>query len=251
MPELVKTSQAQILRSLVRAIEYQNPEQILPNLLKEYFLEIGFDSMYPNFRGIRIGAVHPFALLLFQSVIGQSLDMNVFPSITVSDTSDTEIDDDLAKGAEDVVFGEDEVAHLLGYADSGQIIISDTGRTSLQNATVGGGQVVGRKYDNRANHNVDLNIWGDNKDIVSLIYDLVRHYIVGNTAALHRIGLDVHSALTGRRSGDINVEFGTILYGANLTVPMVIHTANIIFDLGYEVIEEVDTKTLPAYHEPV
>lgn len=250
MPDIKTTSQAQIRRALVRVVEYANPELILPPLLREYFLEVGYSEMYPNFKGVRIGTVHPFALLLFQEVLGQRLDLNVFPSVTVSDTSDTEVFDTLGRDIEDVVFNEEQITQMLGYVDSGQLLLADSGKTALLDAVAGGNVVTGRKVGYRVNHNVDLNIWSDNKDITSLVYDLVKHFIISNIAKLHEEGLDAQSAIVGRRSGDINVEFGSLLYGANITVPITIHTSSTLFDVEYGVIAEVDTVTEPTYYEP-
>lgn len=230
----------------IRITEYVNPELILPDMLQQYFLEIGFSSMYPNFSTLRIGAVHPFALLLYQSVMGQDLSTNVFPSITVSDSSDSEVSDLLARGDETFVFSSDVVAGFELYRDLKQLLISDDGLTRLKSATAGDGTVVGHKRDIRSRHTIDFNIWSDNKDMTSLIYDLVRHFVLSSINVLHdEKGIDVLDPISGRRSGDINVEFGKLLYGANISVSATISTANMIVDLPEEEIAVINQS--PEY----
>lgn len=243
-----KSSNAEIRRpaatQLIRIVEYTNPEKVFPKYLQQYFLEIGFSSLYPNFKNLRIGAVHPFALLLFQDVNGQKLDTGVFPSITVSDTSDTEIDDELGRGYNEFQIDSSGLAKILGAVDQGKLILSDENRTRLEAAVADGATVKAVKHNYRSGHNIDLNIWSENKDLTSLIYDLVKHWVIGNIQMLHDEGIDVVNTVSGRRSGDINVEFGRILYGANVTVPATIETANLLIDLPYGAIQTINNDSI-------
>ena len=245
MGEIFKGSQATIVHPAatrtIRISEYINPELIFPDLLQGYFLEVGFSSMYPNFSTLRIGAVHPFALLLYQTIKGQELSVNLFPSITVSDSSDTEVSDTLAREENQFTMGAAEVSTLIVYRDEGRILMSDDAVTRLGTATADDGRVVGHKKDIRSRHSIDFNIWSDNKDMTSLIYDLVKHFVVSEILTLHNeYGIDVIDPINGRRSGDINVEFGKLLYGANITVSATINLANMIVDLPEEEIATIN-----------
>ncbi len=245
MPTLGKSSGATILRppgtELIRIVEYTNPEIVIPRMLQKYLQEIGFSSIYPNFKNVRISAVHPFALLLFQSWHGTKLDLSVFPSITITDSSDSETAPELTMRKTDYVLTDDMVYSILSQVDAGRLIISDENRTRLEAAVADGTtKITAVKYSNRYQHSVDMNIWSDNKDLTSLIYDFCKKFIEGNVVALHNEGLDVINPIAGRRSGDINVEFGHLLYGANLTVALTIETGSMIIDLAQGTIETIN-----------
>jgi hypothetical protein len=228
-------------------MEYANPEIIIPRMLQDYFQEVGFSSLYPNFKTLRIGAVHPFALLLFQESLGQQLDISVFPSITVADSSDTEVFSELGRGYENYMVDSEQLTAMLGQAEAGNLIISDDNISRIKTIIAAGGSISGTKTSYRSQHSVDLNIWSDNKDITSIVYDFVKHFIIGNIQRLHNeVGLDIQNPISGRRSGDINVEFGHILYGANITLSLTIDTASMILDVPVQ--EVVTILEDPTYH---
>lgn len=249
MSNLYKVSGATIVRPsqtrTIRLVGYNNPEVVLPELLKEYFADVGYMEMYPNFKTLRISAVHPFAILLLQETTGVKSDVNLFPSITIADTSDAETYDTLGRESSNIMFGAEEVARLKWEYLRGNILTSSGNITRMENATNGGNKINGIMTSYRANHNVDLNIWADNKDMVSLIFDLLKHFIISNITKLHAMGIDVEGAINGRRSGDINLDFGKLLYGANITVPMIIRTTNMSIDLEVEEVTDIASETDP------
>lgn len=247
---IYKTSKANVIKSaensIVRILEYLNPEVIWPQLLRAYFLEVGWASMYPNFSTLRIGAVHPFALLLFQDVMGQQLDLSVFPAITITDSSDNEVYDTLARDANLHMYDGADIAKIKAGKESKQFLISDENMTKLETATAGGGKIAGRRSSFRTNHTVDLTIWSDNKDLTSILYDAVKQFILSSMSLLHKSGFDIQNPVSGRRSGDINVEFGKLLYGSSVTVPAVIETSTMEFDVSTEAITTIAVN--PEYH---
>lgn len=246
MSNTIKVSGAQIIRpmetEIIQLVGYSNPEIILPNLIRDYFTRVGYMSMYPNFKTIRIGAIHPFAVLLYQEVSGQQLDVSLFPSITIADTSDSENYQTLSRDIRETTFNESDVANLKYEVQKKTILTSDENIARLELATANGATVPCKIHSYRANHNIDLNIWGDNKDMVSLIYDLLKHCIISNINELHNLGIDVEGAVTGRRSGDINVEFGKLLYGANVTIPATITTHSMYVDITSNEVKYINAR---------
>jgi hypothetical protein len=63
---------------------------------------------------------------------------------------------------------------------------------------------------------------------------------------IHNDGIDL-AAMSGRRSGDINLDFGMLLYGANLRVEASMNHEAVLFDTGVNAISEINTQTLPQY----
>jgi hypothetical protein len=242
---IYKASGATIVRGsasrYIRLIGYVNPEIIFPSMIQEYFTETGYSQMYPYFRTLRIGAVHPFAMLLFQEISGSTLDVNLFPSITIADTSDSETYDTLGRDRDDFMLGAEEVERLKYGVSTGSILTSDGNILMLENATKNGNKIYGTKSTYRSNHNIDMNIWGDNKDMISMIYDMLKHFIVAKRDTLREYGISIEGSVNGRRSGDINVEFGKLLYGANVTVPAIIETSSMVMDVSTEDIARINS----------
>jgi len=243
-----KVSNAYIVRPeanrIMRLVEYANPEIIFPTLIQEYFNEVGYMKMYPYFSTLRISSIHPFALMLYQEVSGTKVEVSLFPSITVADSSDSEVYDTIGREHTEMMLGAEDVERLKDGVARKLVLTSDENITRLEAATANGKKVFCTAKSFRANHNIDMNIWADNKDMVSLIYDLLKHFIISNLNTLHILGIDIEGAISGRRSGDVNVEFGKLLYGANVTIPAIIETSDLVVDLeGAEGIKTVVTTT--------
>lgn len=252
MGKLYKTSRAEVVPSQTMSfviMQYVNPEIVFTQMLREYMVKSGFAEMYPNFSNVRIGAVHPFAMLLLQEVLGQDLNTNVFPSITISDSSDNDVDQELSRGFEEFILDEAAVVLMEGHKVAGELVCSDTNFNLLKAAVQNSNKVYAKKFDFRAQHSVDFNIWSDNKDITSLLYDYVKLFIVSHIAELHNRKLDCNGTVSGRRSGDINIEYAKMLYGANVTVPCTVQEAVMLVELGPEIISKVEVQQIDGeYH---
>lgn len=225
----------------VWVIEAANPEVILGRMLSAFFLEMRFKDLYPNFGDIRIGTIHPFAMLLFQDVMGEALDLSVFPSITVSDTTENEDFMTLGHDTFDIPIDALICADMDGYVQSGKFTVNPTSWGYVK-AAVALGPVVGTKTSYRGQHSIDLNIWTENRDLTSMIYDLVKAFVNSQRNTLHNHGIDIVGALSGRRSGDISVEFGKMLHGGNLTIPAVIDCGAMRIDLSTDVINHINVS---------
>ena len=101
MGTIYKPSRAEVVAATVTEkiviAEYENPEVEISKLLQEYFQQIDFSTQYSKFGQVRIGTIHPFALLLFQAVTGKKINVDLFPSITIQDSSDSETFETLAR----------------------------------------------------------------------------------------------------------------------------------------------------------
>lgn len=203
--------------------------------------------MYPNFSNIRISGTHPFSLLLAQEVLGTKEISNPFPSITVTDAEDSEDSEVLGDSYNSVSFTPEDLANLDGYRQAGEIFISDSGWEKVQTAMIANGFVVGIQKSFRTRSNVHFNIWAENKDITSFLYDVVKQFIIQNRVDLHTGNQLDMGHISGRRTGDINLDFGKILHGANVTVSVTCERSAVLFDTFIGSISEIDTKTYPEY----
>ena len=229
---------------LIRIVEYNNPEVYFVPQIVDYFKnQIGQSSLLPNFTALRVGSVHPFALALFAQELGNKISADLFPSITVADTEDSEDPIMMGRDYDEVTLDVNAVSLIAASAQKGSLIISPANLTALQAAVqaAAGQTLVGRRAGYWAAHQVNMNIWGENRDVVVLIYDLLKHFIISNIQMFHEAGIDVQKGITGRRTGDINLDFSMLLYGANITVPCTIQTASMLVEVPYGYITSIDS----------
>lgn len=250
--QVYKTSRASIRPSAVNqryayVLDSQNPEAILADEMRDFFATMGYSEIYPNFDSIRIGSIHPFSILLAQEVLDQPRKVNVFPAVTIADSSTEEDVEALANDYEALVFTASDVAKLEGYRAAGDVFVSDTGWAAIQNKANADGKIIGIKRSYQTRHSIDFNIWTENKDITSFLFDMVSHFVVQKRTDLHnKYGIDL-GRLSGRRTGDINLDFGMLLYGANVQALADMPHEAVLFDISLTTIDQIDTGTLPEY----
>ena len=160
-----------------------------------FLTELDFYTMYPNFPSIRVGAIHPFATLLFQEVMGQQYDLTVFPSITVSDSEDHQSDYELGEDFETFSINPVEWTQFKGDIQQGLILTSEANVAKVDAKMASTEFVTAVRRHIRKTHNIDFNIWAGNKDLVSTIYDILGSFFVAYTDILHKNGYDVEEIL--------------------------------------------------------
>jgi len=247
-----KTSRSYIIpaeanQRLIYVLDSQNPETILAKILRTFFEEMGYSEIYPNFNSLRIGTVHPFAILLAQEVLEQPKSTNLFPSITVADSNASEDTQTLSDGYAPLVFYPEDIANLDGYRQAKEVFVSDTGWQKIKDTVAANGHVIGIKRTYTTRNTMDFNIWSDNKDITSFLFDMVCHFLIQKKADIHNTqDIDI-GTVSGRRTGDINLDFGMLLYGGNAQTSILMDHTAVLFDTSIKSISEIDVKTLPEY----
>jgi hypothetical protein len=249
--QIFKTVRAEVIpadanQRYIYVLDSENPEATLAKELRNFLKTVGYSDIFPNFDNIKVGTIHPFAILIAQEVLGQSQNVNQFPSITIADTQVSEDAEMLADDYSAHAFSQEEIAVLDGYRQGGEVFASDSGWAKIE-TKVATGEIIGiiRRYHTA--HTLDFNLWTENKDITSFLFDMICHFVTQERANIHETqGIDM-AQISGRRSGDINLDFGMLLYGANVSVSASMdHTAT-LFDTGVSSIDEIDTQTLPQY----
>lgn len=224
-------------------IEYLNPEILLTPLLAEFLQYFDFIGAFPQMGQVRVGAVHPFAAFLLQTIQGQEVDLGILPAITISDTSDAESAMTLSRDYIEGTFGQADIALMMGYFQQGILQTSATNMALLQGATANNNRVAFRKRTYTVRHNVDFNIWTANKDVTSLLYEICRMFFLSSAEdILTRTGLTLIEGMTGRRSGDINVEFGRLLFGANVTAPITSTASVLTVDIPIGIVHTINAQ---------
>lgn len=250
MSAIYKTSNAtikpQVSNYPVWILENINPENYMIEALQKFMVEIQFSEMYPNFGNVRVGAVHPFALLLFQEVLGQKIDLSVFPSITIADNSESETGMELGRDRNQFMITKEDVVNMEGHRNEGTLNISDAALARL-NSAIAVRPLMAEHAVYSTQHTVNINIWAENRDITNAIYDMVMLYINFSRRELHNAGIDILEAITGNRTGDVNMDFGALLYGSNIELHCVVRggAMRVEIPIGIEAIAHINT------HPPV
>jgi hypothetical protein len=254
VPQIIASVGSRIVSQvarLIKIIEYQNPECIFPGLIQRYLQSVGISGLHPNFPTIRVGNTHPFALLLYQDNYntGTSLDLSLFPSLTVIDSADAQSDMTVGNSLEHgMILDTDGQWPVFKRAVTNkQLLASKNNIDIIESALTQNKFVTFTRINYISAHVLDFNIWTENKDLTSELFDLVSHYFIDNKLLLkNQFGLDLLKEISGRRSGDINLDFGKILYGANLTVPMNINHSSYTFYTNGVLLNNVNIEMTPV-----
>jgi len=252
MGNIYKTSRAEVRPvaandRFIYLLESENPEIKLAREVRDFLQTVGYSQLFPNFDNIRVGTVHPFAILLSQEVLGQSQSTNVFPAVTVVDSTmqeDVEVMGDEYTAA---IWSEEDIVNMGGYRDAKEVFCSDAGWAKVLARVAATGSIVGITKQYHTSHSIDFNVWSESKEVTSFLFDMVAHFVTQKRIDLHNVdGYDL-SGIQGRRSGDINLDFGTLLYGSNITVTLAMNHRATVFDTSLTSIASIDTQTLPTY----
>lgn len=238
-----KTIGAEVIKapdlSYIRVLSIFDPEKIYINELYKYFKEVGFAVQYPNFRNIRIGAIHPFAIMLLREVTGEKSDVSLFPSITIANTDDQDTPV-LGRDRTEYALSPPDIANIRGLRDAGEVFISDANLTAIEEFVSEGDSIVGVQARRYVKHTIDFNIWATNREITTLLYDCVQAFIVDQVEVLTKRGVGFEAIMDARRAGDVNLDFGSILYGANITITANSEHTSLMLDRPIGIIEEID-----------
>ena len=208
--------------------------------------KVGFDNLLPNFRGVRVGAEHPFTMFLYDETQGNDHDWNVLPSITLTDSAEDETLDTLGIGYESEQIGPQYLGELLSSLfnpsdNTGYLVTSPLNVTNLQNAVNAGNVLQATRRWMTQRHTIDIDIWAENKNVTSLLFDLVNTCFLDIMDQLHLVGIDF-IGISGRRSGDFNLDFGRLLWGSSLTFNAFIRVGMIEVDLNTVYLKNIDVN---------
>lgn len=239
MSETIKLgSSATVIKpGIIKIVTIENPEDVLIKGFVTYLADTGYADAYPNFDNINVGAVHPFALLLFQEFNGESYSLDVFPSVTVSDSSMSESDDVLSDNRRDIIIDKDVVVWLESKKKSGEFFLSDGNLALLKTATDAGAEITGVLRELTRRHMINFSIWSANREITSLLFDMVQGFILDQKTALKQ-KVDMRE-ISGSRTGDVNFDFGEMLFGATISLPVVSTFVSVSVDADIGIVEEV------------
>jgi hypothetical protein len=217
-------------------------------IVQKFFQELEFDSIYANFGNINLSTDHPFALLLFAENVGEDVKpATLFPSVTVCDSADSEDREELGGTYAEFVFDYDDLKEIENKVSTDLISISESSLARLKQHFQTNSSAVAYKRKINIRTTVDFNVWTQNKLVTNFIYDSLKQCIRLYNNEFKQAGMDIHAGgMTGRKSGDYNVDFGILLYGANISVPVDYYISSLYIDVNLGEINDIVVD--PTYH---
>lgn len=205
---------------------------LLGSLQKHLIGEVHFKDIYANFGNVRVSAVHPFAVLLEQQILGSTSKVSLFPSVTLIENVNAKNPSvpHLAQ-YQNVVVAAAEVADITNNRE--KYIISDTDLAALDAATQGENYINAIGTVTHIRGNFIAEIWSENLKVKNRLFDVVRNFLLGvyRYTLVENHDVKLSEDVQGEKSGIYNYDFGKVLYGAVLK-----------FDADYVIIQyEADT----------
>lgn len=238
------TSSAEIIKTgeqCIIIVDIDSPETIISNIIKSFFTKTGFSSVYPNFKGVNIGNVHPFALFLAQRTQGEAVNLNVLPSITVSASSESSDMETLGFGGIPVSITATDYSKLRAGIIEKKLFCSSQGISILDAIFAADPTTVlkGTQVEAKDRHTIDCNIWSRNKDLTSILFDLTKHALLHGIQDMRSSGIEFQGQMSGNRSGDVNLDFGSLLYGSNVQISAPVDSLSLLIDVPGLIVNEI------------
>ncbi len=200
-------------------------ELILVEQLRNHiFNEVRVGEIFEQFPNMRISSVHPFAYLLDQQINSVSLPADLFPSVTITDDSDTKDHQaDMATLEEDNEVVAADVATIAIDDKAVKYIIAPVALAKLRELTATG-KAYATGATQRRRTSIVVEVWAQNQIVKNRIYDIVRNWFIGFGRFKLYQELEIlidEASISGQKSGNYNFDFGYMLHGSVLRFEVV------------------------------
>lgn len=209
-------------------------DQKVVDLMKQHFDEnIKWGSIYREYRNLSISKIHPFVRMLSDTDTNKPKD--VLPAVAVALLEDNGVNAVLDRGEETI---EITTAILQELEDQKYNLNRENIFDNLYKLIGGGSKIFAQKVNRRFNQNLVIEIWTDNDIIKDVLYEGIKDFFDFYLGTMFDLGME-NVSLNGRKDGDYNFDFGTVLYGASITVSFNIANMVFIVDTAMEEIAEI------------
>lgn len=210
-------------------------DEKIVEMLKTYFFDdIDFKSKYKRFGNLNITKIHPFARLLSDMTKNKLRD--VFPAISVALIDDTSNDIVLNRGIDKIEF----TSSLLRELDDQKYSLNrDQVFRALRKILSTGKKLYATQINRRYVQKIVIEIWSENDIIKDMLYEGVKDFIDFYSKTLYDLGVE-NITVSGKKDGDYNFDFGTVLFGSMVTITAVIPNMIFEIDTGVEAIGQID-----------
>jgi hypothetical protein len=204
---------------------------------------IDFGAIYPNFPAVRISEITPFAFLVDQKMNGTEVhQVNLFPSVTLAHTNERKPEGgDFPVLTENFKFTSAEMADIV--ANPKRYEIKPAAVSALAAATSAPGSYVwGKATATHRRFTLALDLWDAVHELKNVLYDIVMAWLTSDIRNTLDDTYNVklwENQITGNKTGIYNYDFGRILYGAALTIPVDYPVQTIVVDTETLEVSEV------------
>jgi len=176
---------------------------------------IGWKELFPHHSPVRVEATHPFARINAAKIAGQAEPAGLFPSVTVSVTSETDAEQLLAFSNQVATVTEAIIQGWIGL-EAHQRLLSKARLQQLLAAAQGkGGQVFAEVKTRHFTQQVAFSVWSENDAVSDSLYYATKAFIEQNLETFSDAGME-NLALSGSPNGIYSVDTGRVLYGGEL-----------------------------------
>lgn len=196
----------------------------LIELIKKYFFEdIKFDVQYKRYGNLRISKDHPFTRLLSDTRSNRVSD--VLPAISLSLVDDTSNDISMNRGKQLIEVDSDLLNELKlqKYSLNRENVFDD-----LKKILDSGDKLFAEQINRRYAQKMVIEVWSENRTIKDILYEGLKDFLDFYAIDLYNFGIE-NMSINGKKDGDYNFDFGTVLYGANIILNGVM--VNMIFEI--------------------
>lgn len=216
----------------------KNPDtvQLLVAELAAYFHDgVQVKAVFPNFGTIRIGDTHPFAILNMALVNGVKEPGNLFPSVTIA-----MVEDALGPGVLNLEGNVIEITdEWLATQVNNPLIRNEQIQELRDFITTEGRNPFGIVSVDRFEQRVVFAVWTENNEVKNYLYKHLRSFIYTHQELFLSLEME-NWTLSGTPYGLYNLDFGRILYGAELAMTATRSQANVFIDTSWISIEAVN-----------
>lgn len=212
-------------------------EQAICAILRDYFGKLHLDAKYPNF-AVHVTTSHPFAALLTDQTLKVS---DAFPAIVVNSLNDnkpgefTNLPQHIDAVSIDKVFFEEIIKTTEPFIKkNGETIEKPIpGLCSVQDEETlkqiydcieKNGEIMGYSVRPRKEDTISFEIWTENEQLKNELYEHTDLFLRGdlyNVLANRYRFFDIavfDDTINGNRSNNYNFDFGTCLYGSQISL---------------------------------
>lgn len=216
------------------AILYRAPviEDIVIEECKKFLNEVRFAELFPNSPTVQVSSEHPFARLMDRAAgnPGHPYDGSMFPSITIVAGEDSKTDQ--LASTNRVVPVSLTKAEIEDLSDS-SMVAAPGALAWMTEWTEENGTLYGHQSTSFRSDRISFDIWSESIQLKNELHSLLIAFLTGpkrrEIESSHGIRI-FDRTIHGQRSGNYNMDFGQLLYGAHLDCVADYEVSTAIFD---------------------
>lgn len=202
-------------------IEKDTSSSVIIDDLDKYFKdEIGFGDAYSNFGDITVGSDHPFARALMSFKNDQNLPDNLFPSVTITKSTESTHSRDVMGKPKRYILTDDLIAQFEALDPKKRLFSTERleALRTAYDALPADYNMFVRETFSLETFKLIFSVWVDHHEVKNDMYEMVKEYVKGRAELFTNELCFNEITWSGEKDGLFNLDFGITLYGAIVTM---------------------------------